>query len=465
MAVREDCLSPRLTTGMHLASGRQPGMKMPKTFSELAFSPSMNEIIASQSGSNVTILTGSNNSGKSAYLKKTIQDRSKLYIGVNRFYSFHHLPPHTENNHELDHFYANQVSTQSQQYQNFEGSFFNAQNAITRLSNERRKLLFDTFERLFGITATVEAEDPNNDFSNRFVSIGGESLSITSSGTRLFLGILAALMDERFSSVAIDEPELGLSPTLQRRLANIIVGGEGRDDLFPHKPHVVLSTHSHLFLDRNVPSNNWVVSKSGNLITAKPCSGFSELHDIQFRLLGNELSHLFLPDSILFVEGATDKLYLDKVLSLHVPQYKIIIEACHGDIAKRMNYWASSLGDMQVSPYRSRTVVIYDAIKQAGIERICTSIGLPSQNMVEWKGNGIEYLYPSDALSTIYRKPGITADDLTIAVDFVSYGDISYKKMDLCTRVCDLLTINTVLPEELEAKLLRPLKALLTPAN
>jgi len=371
---------------------------MPKTFSELAFSPSMNEIIASQASSRVTILTGGNNSGKSAYLKKTIQDRSKLYIGVNRFYSFHHLPPHTENTGELDNFYVNQVNTQSQQYSNFEGSFFNAQNAITRLSNERRKLLFDTFEQLFGVTAAVEAEDPDNDFSNRYVSIGGDSLSITSSGTRLFLGILAALMDERFSSVAIDEPELGLSPTLQRRLANIIVGGEGRDELFPHKPHVVLSTHSHLFLDRNVPTNNWVVAKSGNLITAKPCNGFSELHDIQFRLLGNELSHLFLPDSILFVEGVTDKLYLDKIMSLHLAQYKIIIEACQGDIAKRLNYWASSLGDMQVSPYRARTIVVYDSVKQAGIERICASIGLPSQNMVEWTGNGIEYLYPSDIL-------------------------------------------------------------------
>ncbi len=388
-----------------------------------------------------------------------------MYIGVNRFYSFHHLPPYAENQSELDSWFSSQQSNLYQTYQNFEGSYFNAQNAITRLSNERRKVLFDTFEELFGVTATVQAEDPDNDFSHRYVAIGGESLSITSSGTRLFLGILAALMDERFTSVAIDEPELGLSPTLQRRLASIVVGGERRDELFPHKPHVVLSTHSHLFLDRNIPSNNWVVTKSGNLITAKPCASFSELHDIQFRLLGNELSHLFLPDSILFVEGATDKLYLDKVLSLHLPQYKIIIEACQGDIAKRLNYWASSLGDMQVSPYRSRTVVVYDSVKQAGIERICRTIGLPSQSMVEWSGNGIEYLYPAEILSSIYRKPGLKPSDLVIVDDFVSYGDISYRKMELCTQVCAALTINTSLPEELEAKLLAPLRTLLTPVE
>lgn len=434
---------------------------MPKTFNELAFSPSINEIIARQGSSGITILTGSNNSGKSAYLKKTILDRTKLYIGVNRFYSFHHLSPYAESSRDLDSWFSNQRSNFEQLYQNFEGSYFNAQNAITRLSNERRKVLFDTFEELFGVRAAVESEDPNNDFSHKYVSIDGESLSITSSGTRLFLGILAALMDERFTSVAIDEPELGLSPTLQKRLANIIVDGERRQELFPHAPHIVISTHSHLFLDRNVPSNNWIVTKSGNLITAKPCESFSELHDVQFRLLGNELSHLFLPDAIIFVEGNTDKDYLSKVVSLRLPQYRIIIESCQGDIAKRLNYWSSSLGDIQVSPYRSRTIVIYDLVKQAGIERICRSIGLPSQSMVEWSGNGIEYLYPSDIVSVIYKKPGLDPSDLSISGDMVSFGDISYKKMDLCLKVCASLSINTQFPDELEKKLLTPLTRML----
>lgn len=314
---------------------------MAQTFNELAFSPTMQDIIASRPASNITVLTGSNNSGKSAYLKKTVYNKSFLYVGVNRFYSFHHLPLYTENNLEMDQWFSNQQQTGFQQFQNFEGSYFNCSTAITRLSNDRRKILFDTFHDLFGIAVEVRAEDPKNDFSNRFVSVGGESLSVTSSGTRLFLGILAALMDERFSSVAIDEPELGLSPTLQRKLADIVIRGHQRETLFPHKPHVVLSTHSHLFLDRDVPENNYVVSKSGNLITAKACTSVIELHDIQFRLLGNDLSELFLPDIVLFVEGETDKLFLERVLALTLPPSRIVIEACGGDIAKRLNFWAS----------------------------------------------------------------------------------------------------------------------------
>jgi predicted ATPase len=435
---------------------------MARTFNELAFSPTMQDIISSRPGSDVTILTGGNNSGKSAYLKKTIVDKKFLYIGVNRFYSFHHLPLYSENLHELEHWYSNQQQHINQKFQNFEGSYFNCSTAITRLSNERRKILFDTFYDLFEVTAEVLSEDPSNDFSNRYVSVGGESLSVTSSGTRLFLGILAALMDERFSSVAIDEPELGLSPTLQRKLADIVIRGNKRDVLFPHNPHVVLSTHSHLFLDRGNPNNNYVVSKSGNLITAVMCQNIGQLHDIQFRLLGNDLSELFLPDAILFVEGETDKIYLERVLDIHLPSSRIVIESCSGDIAKRLNFWASSLGDIQLSPYRTRTIIVYDKVKQAGIESLCKRVGLPQQSMIEWEENGIEYVYPASSIETIYRQRGITPTELTMDADAVSFGDLTYKKMDLCKAVTASLTEATALPSELTTKLVDPLRALMT---
>ncbi|MDR3565738.1 MAG: AAA family ATPase [Negativicutes bacterium] len=434
---------------------------MAKTFSELAFFPTMTDIISSRPGSCVTIMTGSNNSGKSAYLKKTISNKKFLYVGVNRFYSFHHLPLHTENAQELDSWFLSHQQSNIQQFQNFEGSFFNCSTAITRLKNDRRKVLFDTFNKLFGIEVEVKSEDPSNDFSNRFVSVGGESLSVTSSGTRLFLGILAALMDERFTSVAIDEPELGLSPSLQRKLADIVIRGEKRDILFPHNPHVVLSTHSHLFLDRDNPENNYVVSKEGDFIMSRPCQSVSELHDIQFSLLGNDLSELFLPNAVIFVEGATDKLFLEKISSLYFSSSRIVIESCNGDIAKRLNFWASSLGDIQISPYRTRTIVVYDKVKQAGIESLCKRVGLPAQNMIEWEGNGIEYVYPDDLLSSIYRKAGLTAAALQIDNDSVRCGEITYNKMELCRSVVAALTDTTPLPLELVEKFVEPLRTMM----
>jgi predicted ATPase len=435
---------------------------MTRFFSELAFHPSLNEIVPAGSSGRLVVFTGGNNSGKSAYLKKTIDDPNKLYIGVNRFFSFHHLGLFIDNTDEKNQWYSNmQSQAASQQYQNFEGSFFNASAAITRLTDERRKVLFDTFTTLFGTRIEVLPETLNNEFSNKYISVDGDSLSVTSSGTRLFLGILAALMDDRFTTVAIDEPELGLSPTLQRRLADIIIRGEHKVLLFPHNPNIVISTHSHLFLDRLVPPNNWVVTKKGSLIAGEQCSGFSQLHDIQFRLLGNDLSELYLPDVVMFVEGETDKIYLEKVLSLHVPGRRLVVQACGGDIATRLRYWADSLGDMQLSPYRNRTFVIFDRIKQAGIERACVQAGLPPQSMIEWNANGIEFLYPTEILGGIYRQPHLEIGSLTIDGDFVSVGGLTYKKMELCMKVVETLTVSTQLPDELGEKLLRPLREMI----
>lgn len=431
---------------------------MPTTFNELAFSPSVNEVLDQQRGRGITVFTGRNNSGKSAYLKKMSVDRSKLYIGVNRFYSFHHLPLYQKNDLELDNWFSSMSMQSVQPYTNFEGSFFNFNTAITRLTDSRRATLFEVFEEIFGQRADVQSEAPENVFSNRFVAIDGESLSVTSSGTRLFLGILAALMDERFSVVAIDEPELGLSPVLQAKLAKVIVGKDGAERLLPHNPHIVISTHSHNFLDKINPTNNLVVNRRGNLITAERCSGLRELNEIQFRLLGNDLGSLFLPDAVLLVEGDTDKLYMSRVLELLLPNYRFVIESCGGDIAARLQYWAAMTGDFQVSPYRQRTFVVYDSIKQAGLERICNRLGIPHEHRIEWSGNGIEFLYPPSLLSMIYRSPITDAATLNISGDRVSAGEVEYTKMELARMVAGMVGLDTALPEELGNKLIAPLR-------
>jgi predicted ATPase len=435
---------------------------MPTTFQQLAFTPSVNDIIASQQDKRISVLTGGNNSGKSAYLKKTVYDQTMLYIGVNRFYSFHNLNLYKKNDAEIHQWFNSTHQTiNNTEFNNYEGSFFSAQNALTRLSNERRDVLFKAFTDMFGLPIRVGLEEPNNEFSSRYISVDGDSLSVTSSGTRLFLGILAALMDERFRTIAIDEPELGLSPMLQRKLANIIVGGDQRETLFPHNPSIVISTHSHLFLDKDVPGNNWIVSKRSNLIEARRCQGFSELHDIQFRLLGNDLSTLFLPDAIIFVEGETDKMYIDKILSLHMPSSKIVVESCASNIAARVGFWASSLGDMQTSPYRNRTFVVYDSEKQSGLERALDNAKIPRQQRIEWQGNGIEYVYPPLTIAAIYRRPEMEIKDLVITSDEVVYGEFSYKKMALARQVVDSMSIETTLPSEIQVKLLAPLRLLL----
>jgi hypothetical protein len=92
----------------------------------------------------------------------------------------------------------------------------------------------NTFHESFGLKIEVKPENPDNELSNRYIDVDRDSLSVTSSGTRLFLSLLAALMDSRFATVAIDEPELGLSPPLQRRRSEIPVRGQRKAGLSPH---------------------------------------------------------------------------------------------------------------------------------------------------------------------------------------------------------------------------------------
>lgn len=309
---------------------------------------------------------------------------------------------------------------------------------------------------LFGVPVTVQPDNPDNEFSHRYVAIGGDSLSVTSSGTRLFLGILAAMMDDRFSSFAVDEPELGLSPSLQRKLADIMIRGAHRERLFPNNPRLIIATHSHLFLDRSTPSNNCVVNKEGNLIRATRCSSLTEVHEIQFRLLGNELGELLLPDAVFFVEGPTDKAYLDALFAMEFPKSRIVVESCGGDIAERLAYWGSSLGDMQASPYRNRTFVVFDKVKQAGLERVCNRLGLPADHRIEWAGNGIEYVYPLSIISMIFRCNIDSHDALVINGDSVTCGEITYKKAELSRLVLAQLNSVALAPSEVHTKLLAP---------
>jgi predicted ATPase len=129
----------------------------------------------------------------------------------------------------------------------------------------------------------------------------GENLRNSSSGTRLLLTLLGILLDKRFTTVLIDEPELGLSPHIQTALARFMYDPDLRQRYCPHLQQVYIATHSHLFLHRAVISNNFAVTKTGSTVSIKPAQSVADLHQLQFKLLGNELESVFLPSAILIV--------------------------------------------------------------------------------------------------------------------------------------------------------------------
>jgi predicted ATPase len=75
------------------------------------------------------------------------------------------------------------------------------------------------------------------------------------SGLRGLLPILAALTHPNIQVVLIDEPEISLEPRLQKVLRDVLVEKS-------EQKVIVIATHSHLFLHRDVTGANQVVSRS-----------------------------------------------------------------------------------------------------------------------------------------------------------------------------------------------------------
>ncbi len=134
-------------------------------------------------------------------------------------------------------------------------------------------------------------------------------------GARAVLPIMIQLYNPNVNFLAIDEPELGLEPRMQKLVFRAIKDAtEGRNG-FPMK-RVLLATHSHLFLDRTNLSNNFSTKKSAGKVSIAQVISPDELQDATFKLLGSNPSDLFFPSNIIIVEGVTDCIFLNSIYKI-----------------------------------------------------------------------------------------------------------------------------------------------------
>jgi len=177
-------------------------------------------------------------------------------------------------------------------------------------------------------------------------------------GLRSLLAILAALTDPELQVICIDEPESGLEPRLQRRLKELLVE-QSTSRL------IVVATHSHLVLDRDVPEATRVVEREGDLVSVGSVGSLAQLHDIVFQLLGNDTSDLFFPGTYLVVEGSSDQALCERALTLlGTPRGQVKVLAAGGltRVAGTLSAVTTSLTPLVVkdSPYARRVVSMVD---------------------------------------------------------------------------------------------------------
>ena len=317
--------------------------------------------------------------------------------------------------------------------------------------------MFTLCGSLIGSEFSLKKRDEDNELSLRYVDMDGQNLSVGSTGTRLLMTLLGLCMDEQFDVILIDEPELGLSPRIQGELARFFADGARRDEYFPHLKGIFVATHSHIFLDRWNIGNNFTVTKVDRDVEIRQVQSMTQLHDLQFNLLGNSLEALFLPSAFVLCEGKTDKPFIERLIELRHPGKRVLVLESQGDVKRMFRMLAQTLGDIYKSPFRDRTFVVLDSVHPAGTRGDLIGMGALPENIIVWDKNGIEYVYPPDVVAGVFSCGTGDLSSLHITDDEVSLNGVTRRKVALCGDVVSAMTTETKQSDELEKKLLGPL--------
>jgi len=181
----------------------------------------------------------------------------------------------------------------------------------------------------------------------------------------------------------------------------------------------------------------------------------AEFNNIHFFLLGNRFETLFLPSAIVLTEGKCDHKFIERVLSVRLPDSQISIIAGHSDgrIKEILTVAKGLLADIEKSPYRDRIFVVLDSVHSTGLVNNLVAMGVMKENVIVWSKNGIEFCYPPSILDKIF---GVGLD-LSVSGDDVSRNGLSYRKAELNEKVIALLEKDTPMDAEFDQRFLLPL--------
>jgi hypothetical protein len=416
------------------------------------FNVEVGQFIEKRKADRHTILSGRNNSGKTIFLKNLYLELGSAgyLVGCNRFYHVDTLGTTSQDMDQTEGYYQNFVSSLYRDKRNEEKNTIDLSRLITSLSDNKRNMLFSLCEEILGYSFSLLRVDPKNSFSPFYIDVDGENISVSSTGTRLLLTILGTIVNDSFQFVLIDEPELGLSPDIQVMLSKAFYDRELRNKYFPHIKHLYIATHSHLFLDREILSNNFIVERKEQMISIENVDSIGAFHRLQFKMLGNDFESIFLPSAIIIVEGESDVTFLKKIFELHIPQKKVTIVSAYGEgeITRKLHILGEAFGGIHKSPYRNRIFIVIDEKYSLRPERI-EKMGLPNENIIIWSKNGIEYYYPKGILASLFSCSEIDVDNINLEKDPISFNDISFSKKKLSILVSGQIHSGTKISQEL----------------
>ncbi len=213
-----------------------------------------------------------------------------------------------------------------------ESETFNGYNVIARLREMQHPRIGDedqreVFDDIQDFVCDLVAEPglllevpPSEDAV--YVSMHGKRLPLESYGTGLHQLVIlcAALAMHDDHIVCIEEPEIHIHPELQRKFLRFIAEETNH--------RYFITTHSNVFLDAQPDVAIYHVTHDGTKSTMARVDASSRARDV-LADLGYKASDLLQANCVIWVEGPSDRVYLNKWLSLAAPE---LVEGIHYSI-------------------------------------------------------------------------------------------------------------------------------------
>jgi len=191
---------------------------------------------------------------------------------------------------------------------------------------------------------------------------GGNEIEVSfqGSGLRSILPILAALSEPKIKVLLIDEPEKSLESKVKKGLRKIFLEAS-------KEKIIIIATQSHLFLNNDDPTKNYEVMKTEGYVETNRMEDETDLQNAAFKLLGNNINDLFLPENYIITEGSSDQVIVERVLEIIDPDIakKIKVYSASGDSSKiegiiKLTGEAIRFFIAGNNPYKERIVVLID---------------------------------------------------------------------------------------------------------
>jgi hypothetical protein len=262
------------------------------------------------------------------------------------------------------------------------------------------------------------------------------AVHLQGSGLRSLLPILAAITDSGLEVLLIDEPELSLEPRLQKAVRDLLV------EATKNIGSVVVATHSHLFVNRQIVESTQIVGRADGRTTVETVSSREQLYELTFDLLGSSTEDLFFPRNYIVVEGASDQAIVERALDLlRVPSPTIKVLSARGIDAVRdaVESVVRALVPLVVSdsPYSARVVAIIDQPanpQHPNVEKLRRDLG---DRLYELDKTTVEDYVPDE----FYARAARSKEDDLEQLDRLrnDYGRQSALKREISTALADAL--------------------------